>query len=55
MIISVFDRVETIVGKAEIACTRLLKRLLSLTRHKVSLRRNGLTQSMIHAQSPEYK
>ena len=50
MIISVFDRVENIVGKGEIACTsnfsfshNVFKRLLSQTRQKVSLCGNGLT------------
>ena len=44
MIISVFDRVENIVGKGEIACTsnfsfshNVFKKLLSLSRQKVSL------------------
>ena len=44
MIISVFDRVENIVGKGEIACTSnfsfshdVFKRLLSLTCQKASL------------------
>ena len=44
MIISVFDKVEDIVGKGDIACTsnfsfshNVFKRLLSQTRHKVSL------------------
>ena len=52
MIISVFDRVEKIVGKGEIACTSnfsfshyVFKRLLSQRRQKVSLCGNGL----IHA------
>ena len=49
VIISVFDRVENIVGKGEIACTsnffshNVFKRLLSKTRQKVSLCGNGLT------------
>ena len=50
MTISVFDRVENIVGKGEIACTsnfsfshNVFKMLLSQTCQKVSLRRNGLT------------
>ena len=50
MIISVFDRVENIVGKGEIACTSnfsfshsVFKRLLTQTRQKVSLCGNGLT------------
>ena len=49
MIISVFDRVENIVGKGEIACTSnfsfshyVFKRLLSQTCQKVSLCGNGL-------------
>ena len=44
MIISVFDRVENIVGKGEIACTsnfsfshNVFKRLLSQRRQKMSL------------------
>ena len=55
MIISVFDRVENIVGKGEIACTsnlsfsqNVFQRLLSLTRQKVSLCRNGLTLIRLH-------
>ena len=50
MIISVFDRVENIVGKGEIACTsnfsfshNVFKRLLTQRRQKVSLWGNGLT------------
>ena len=50
MIVPVFDRVENIVGRREIASTsdfsfshRVLKRLLSQSRHKVSLCGNGLT------------
>ena len=50
MIISVFDRVENIVGKGETACTsnfsfshNVFKRLFSQTRQKVSLFGNGLT------------
>ena len=50
MIISVFDRVENIVGKEEIAYTsniffahNVFKRLLSHTRQKVSLCGNGLS------------
>ena len=50
MIISVFDRVENIAGKGEIACIsnfsfshNVLKRLLSQRRQKVSLCGNGLT------------
>ena len=49
MIISVFDKVENIVGKGEIACTsnfsfshNVSKRLLSKTRQKVSLWGKGL-------------
>ena len=49
MIISVFDRVENIVGKGEIACTsnfffslNVFKRLLFQRRQKVSLCGNGL-------------
>ena len=49
MIISVFDRVENIVGKGEIACTsnfsfshNVFKRFLSQKRLKVSLCGNGL-------------
>ena len=49
LIISVFDRVENIVRKGEIACTskisfshNVFKRLLSQTRQKVSLCGNGL-------------
>ena len=48
MIISVFDRVENIVGKGQIACTsnfsfshNVFKRLLSWKRQKVSLCGNG--------------
>ena len=51
MIISVFDRVENIVGKREIACTsnfsfshNVLQRLLSQTCPKASLCGNGLIQ-----------
>ena len=50
MVISVFDRVENMVGRGEIACTRnfsfshnVFKRLLSQRRQKVSLCGNGLT------------
>ena len=50
MVISIFDRVENIVGKGEIACTsnfsfshNVSKRLLSKTCQKVSLCGNGLT------------
>ena len=49
MIISVFDRVENIVGKGEIACTsnfffshNVFKRLLSQICQKLSLCGNGL-------------
>ena len=49
MIVSVFDRVENIVGKGAIACTsnfsfphNVFKRLLSQTRQKVSLCGNWL-------------
>ena len=49
MIISVFDRVENIVEKGEIACTsnfsfshNVFQRLLSQTRQKVSSCGNGL-------------
>ena len=49
MIITVFDRVENIVGKGEVVCTSkfsfsnyVFKRLLSQTRQKVSLCGNGL-------------
>ena len=49
MIISVFDRVENIVGKGEIACTsnfsfdhNVFKRLPSQTFQNVSLCANGL-------------
>ena len=48
MIISVFDRVENIVGKGEIACTsnfsfshNVFKRLLSQTHQKVGMCGNG--------------
>ena len=51
MVISVFDRVENIVGKGEIACTsnfsfshNVFKRLLSQTHQKVSSCWNELTQ-----------
>ena len=50
MIISVFDRVENIVGKGEIACTsnfslshNVFNKLFSMTHQKVSLCGNGLT------------
>ena len=50
IIISVFDRVENIVEKGEIACTsnfsfshNVFKRLLSQRHQKVSMCRNGLT------------
>ena len=56
IVISVFDRVENIVEKGEIACTsnysfshNVFKRLLSQTHQKVSLCGNGLKKSM-----PEY-
>ena len=49
MIISVFDKVENIVGKGEIACISnfsfshdVFKRLLSQSHQKVSLCGNGL-------------
>ena len=49
MIVSVFERVENIVGKGEIACTsnfsfshHVFKRLLSQRHQKVSLCGNGL-------------
>ena len=49
IIISVFDRVENIVGRGEIACTsnfsfshNVFKKLLSQRRQKVSLCGNGL-------------
>ena len=49
MMTSVFDTIENIVGKGEIACTSncsfsydVFQRLLSQTRQKVSLRGNGL-------------
>ena len=52
MIISVFDRVENIVGKGEIACTSnfsfshsVFKRLLTQTHYKVSLCGNGLNNN----------
>ena len=54
MIISVFDRVEKIVGKGEIACTsnfsfshKVFKSLVSQTRQKVSLCGNGLKKICI--------
>ena len=54
MIISVFDIVENIVGKGEIACTsnfsfshNVFKRFLSLTRQKVSLCGNGLKDKIL--------
>ena len=53
MIISVFDRVENIVGKGEIACTsnfsfshNVFKRILCQTRQKVSLCGNGLNEKI---------
>ena len=52
MVISVFDRVENIVGKREITCTsnfsfshNVFKRLLSQSCQKVSSCGNGLTLS----------
>ena len=55
MIISVFDRVENIVGKGEIACTsnfsfshNIFKRLLSQRHLKVSLCGNGLKCALLH-------
>ena len=52
MIISVFDGVENIVGKGEIACTsnfsfshNIFKRLLSQPLQNVSLCGNGLTRA----------
>ena len=57
MIISVYNRVESIVGKGEITCTsnfsfshNVFTRLLSQTRQKVSLCGNGLTHS--HTMTP---
>ena len=54
MVISVFDRVENIVGKGEIACTsnfclfhNVFKRLLSQTCQKVSLCGNGLSCDLV--------
>ena len=51
MIISVFERVENIVGKGEIACKsnfsfsyNVFKRFLSQARQKMSLSVNGLTK-----------
>ena len=45
MIVSVFDRVENIAGKREIACTsNVFKMLLSQTRQNVSLCGNGLKE-----------
>ena len=53
MIIPVFDIVENIVGKGEIACTsnfslsqNIFKRLLSQTRQKVSLCGNGIINTV---------
>ena len=53
MKISVFDRVENIVGKGEIACTSnfsfayiVFKGLLFQTRQKASLSRNGLNNCL---------
>ena len=49
MIISVFDRVENVIGKGEIACTsnfsfshNVFQRLLSQTRQNLSYCGNGL-------------
>ena len=54
MIISVFDRVQNIVGKGEIACTsnfsfshNVFKMLLSQTRQNVSLCGNGLSRERL--------
>ena len=54
MVISVFDRVEKIMGTREIACTinfsfshNVFKRLLSQTRQKVSLYGNGLIKGYV--------
>ena len=54
MIISVFDRVEKIVGKGEIACTsnfsfshNVFERLFSQTHQKVSLCGNGLNTAQM--------
>ena len=54
MIISIFDRVENIMGKEEIIYTRnfffshnVFKRLLSQTHQKVSLYGNGLSFQFI--------
>ena len=54
MIISVFDKVENIVGKGEIACTsnfsfshNVFKRLLFQRCQKVSLCRNGLSKPLV--------
>ena len=56
MIISVFDRVENIAEKGEIACTsnfsfsnNVYKSLLSQTRQKVSLCGNGLNHGIVCA------
>ena len=53
IIVSLFDRVENIVGKGEIACTsnfsfshNVFKRRLSQTRQKVSLCGNGLKRPL---------
>ena len=61
MIISVFDRVENIVGKGEFACTsnfsffhNVFKRFLSQTRQKVSLSGNGLNISISHRQRNKF-
>ena len=54
MIISVFDSVENIVGKGEIACTsnfsfshNVFKRLLSKVRQKVLLCGNGVATELL--------
>ena len=54
LIISVFDKVENIVEKGEIACTsnfsfshNVFKRLLSQTRQKVSLCGNGFNKAKL--------
>ena len=61
MIISVFDRVENIVGKGKIACTsnvsfshNVFKRLLSQTGQKVSLCGSGLKQTSVDFFSLQY-
>ena len=60
MIISVFDRVENIVGKGEIACRsnfsfshNVFKRLLSQTRQMVSLCGNGLNDTVYQISKDE--